>query len=157
MHLPTPSTSTRRTAARLALLSTAICVLVGATAPAARAQSDGVTATLAAARTSFASGDRVVVQLTLENSGDAAVGLLRWLTPEDGVGAPSSHASSSNGMPTTKISSGFEVMAESVAPAKSSVGDATSYSSAYVPVTEKSYASVRSTSHVTDAPAPRNT
>jgi peptidyl-Lys metalloendopeptidase len=88
MNLLTPSTSTRRTAARLALLTTALCVLVGAAAPAALAQSDGVTATLVAARASFASTDRVVVRLTLENSGDAAVGLLRWLTPEDGVVAP---------------------------------------------------------------------
>ena len=50
----------------------------------ARAQ-DGVIATIGAEQTSFGAGDAVVVQLTLTNTGTTPAGLLRWLTPEDGL------------------------------------------------------------------------
>lgn len=84
-----PSIPTQRTASRRILaLTAAICGVLAAVAPGARAQSDAVTATLSAAQTSFSSADRVVVKLTLANTGASTAGLLRWLTPEDGVAAP---------------------------------------------------------------------
>ena len=81
--------STQRAASRRTLvLAAVICSVLCAAAPAARAQTDAVTATLSAAQASFSSSERVVVQLTLANAGDAAAGLLRWLTPEYGVETP---------------------------------------------------------------------
>ena len=74
--------------ARVAILMMGFCAILSAAASPVQAQDAGVIATLAAARTSVASTEAVVVQLTLTNPGTAPVALLRWLVPEDGLTAP---------------------------------------------------------------------
>ncbi len=82
------SHQTQHAAFRRVLVVAAVCGALFAAVPSARARGDAVTATLSAAQASFAGSDRVVVQLTLANGGTAPAGLLRWLTPEDGILAP---------------------------------------------------------------------
>ena len=74
--------------ARVAILMMGFCAILSAAASPVQAQDAGVIATLAVARTSVASTEAVVVQLTLTNPGTAPVALLRWLVPEDGLTAP---------------------------------------------------------------------
>ena len=65
-------------------ITAAVLLVAALLATPARAQ-DGVIATIGAEQTSFGAADAVVVQLTLTNTGTAPAGLLRWLTPEDGI------------------------------------------------------------------------
>ena len=87
MRLSTKASAAARSA-RVAILMMGFCAILSAAASPVQAQDAGVIATLAAARTSVASTEAVVVQLTLTNPGTAPVALLRWLVPEDGLTAP---------------------------------------------------------------------
>ncbi len=87
MRLSTKASAAARSA-RVAILMMGFCAILSAAASPVQAQDAGVIATLAAARTSVASTEAVLVQLTLTNPGTAPVALLRWLVPEDGLTAP---------------------------------------------------------------------
>ncbi len=74
----------------MSLLTAALVAAVLAWTPRARAEapSAAIVATLTAARASFGAADEVVVRLTLSNPSDATIGVLRWMTPADGIAGP---------------------------------------------------------------------